>query len=90
MLGSERLESQITSIIDESFAKLGKDALSLIPASVAHIPKILGFDFLVKQDGTLVLIEVNATPGLMPRDDKGDEYEVKKAVLEEAWGNRIT
>ena len=57
----------------------------MIPPAVAHIPKILGFDFLVRKDGELVLIEVNATPGLVARDDSGDEANVKKAVLEDAW-----
>ena len=77
-------QERISHVVKETFARLG--GMDLVPPAVAHIPKILGFDFLARKNGELVLIEVNATPGLVARDDSGDEAKVKRAVLEDAWG----
>ncbi|GMH59559.1 hypothetical protein TrLO_g7112 [Triparma laevis f. longispina] len=82
--GCEIAERQVAEIVAGVVASVDNKILPTV------VPKILGFDLLIeKKSLQLKLIEINSTPGLVARKQGGGtEYNVKRRVLEEAWGIR--
>jgi len=76
-------QEDLEELLREVFGRAGREAVG-----EGCIPKILGLDLMISEDDKLILIEVNATPGLISRQEGGIEHDAKKAVLEEAWGKR--
>ncbi|GMI05483.1 hypothetical protein TrVE_jg4591 [Triparma verrucosa] len=87
LLGASRVNDQIENMVQVVFSEVNVSNMH-IPSP--HIPKILGFDLLVERSTkSLKLIEINATPGLVARNQSGAEFDVKRKVLEEAWGTNV-
>ena len=85
--GASRVNDQIENMVQVVFSEANVSNMN-IPSP--HIPKILGFDLLVERSTkSLKLIEINATPGLVARNQSGAEFDVKRKILEEAWGTNV-
>ncbi|GMI23412.1 hypothetical protein TrCOL_g2474 [Triparma columacea] len=76
---------ELEGLLRDVFGRL-KDEGDLEALTQCIVPKVLGFDLMLSEEGELKLIECNGTPGLIARSTDGVEFQVKKTVLEEAWG----
>ena len=76
---------ELEGLLRDVFERLDDEG-DLEAVSQCVVPKVLGFDLMISEEGELKLIECNSTPGLIARSKDGVEFNVKRTVLEEAWG----